>query len=670
MSTKTKIVNKIGFETPTAGNKPAKKTITALSKREMQMIDIGDGVMKPSLMKTLVTLQFLRTAKNATESEIHAKLDEAYAECKAHDEVLVLERIMLHIGDVSRHHNILREMGIKSTKGGAQERKIFRSILRWWEKNLPESFKKNIRVFAEFTLYENLMFYQITSDRNTGKIKEIERLFPMPDAVHQFLAERIRKGKDLNLIARHLPKYETGTKRTTRRKMKARRGEETYKWTTPKNKDWVEVNGKRVEPGTKVQITAGDIVRYSREKQAETLEKQEFVNSWIRSFCDVMDWTIADYKNFRKQQNTPEQKFSSKAVLGMAKSDFMEMLDRLTAGQRMRVARQIAYKDQAGMLQPKEKWGDLGKWYSEWENNQAKVAEKIREAAASGDEDAKKELKKQFKVKSTGMQSIDLLAKMYKGGMTDEQINNTYDSLIENMDLIANVFPVIDGSASMNRTVMHDGVNISYRQMVYTLAIAFATRNPVDEFRNTFGWFSNNFHIVGNSKFKDTRPNPYLARNSYMKKTKGGPVLKTEWTFTENFNSLRQSDPKEVASTNMFATIEYFVKLVQKGTFHVEDLPQAILFLSDNEYNTGKSPSEAQELAASIGWCPLLIFWGIQRLPDHLKREMEKSDNCLAIGGFSESALSQILRGIKTGTVNPQLEIWSIYNDRRYSVLK
>ena len=114
---------------------------------------------KPSLPKTLTTLQYLRTgAKSHGDKEIHPRLDEAYKECKSANMLTLFERVMLHIGDVSRQHNILREAGILSKTGGSQDRRTFRSIMRWWAKNMPSSFERNLQIFAEFTLYENLIF--------------------------------------------------------------------------------------------------------------------------------------------------------------------------------------------------------------------------------------------------------------------------------------------------------------------------------------------------------------------------------------------------------------------------------------------------------------------------------------------------------------------------------
>lgn len=627
----------------------------------------------PSMPKTLEVLQFLRTAKTANDGQIAKKLDEAYAECKKLGAVLVLERVMLHMGDVSRQHNILKEMGITSPTGGAQERKIFRSCLRWWEKNLPESFAKNLRLFAEFTLYENLMFYQNTTDRKTGKVLSTEVLFPMPKTVHEFLAAQIRAGKDLNLIAKHLPKITTGKGRVTKKKIKA--SKDVTKFELKKIKlpkvEWLKVNGKLVAD-LNISVNAGDVITYPRRKQSVTITKQEFVNGWIYDFCKVIDWTTEQYKAFRSTQNTPEQSFSSKKVLNVPKSDFMKLLDQLTAGQRFRVAKMVAYKDTAGKLQPKPKWEKLGEYYIEWEKGQEKVAEKLRVAAATGDTEAKKELMKEFKVKATGLQTIDILAELIKGqsgGMSDMQIDNTYQSLIEKMDLVANIFPIIDGSSSMTHSIRHKDVSLTYFDIVCAMCVAFSTRNPVEEFRNTYGWFSRNFTIAGRSKFVDERPNPYLAKAQFTKQVKDHEVLSPTKTFTENFKALKGANPGEVANTNMFASIEYFVKLVKDGKCHVEDLPQALLYLTDNENNTGLSPKEAVTLANSIGWRPLLVFWGIQNLPHGFAEQIKGVQNILLVGGFTEGALSQILRGIKTGSINPETELWSIYEDKRYSVL-
>lgn len=648
-------------------------TTSRTSTKRKPKLQVGSNTSsdKPRLPLTLEALQFLRTAKGKSDSLIHAQLDRAYSEVKKEGFELLLERILLHIGDVSRQHNVLKELGIKSQTGGAQERAVFRSILRWWEKKMPDSFIKNLKFIAEFTLYENLMFYQITTDRRKGTVLSEEILFPMPSIVQNFLASQIRAGADLRLIARHLPKYETGKSRVSKILVKAKKDKQEFSLTID-NREWIKVNGEKVN-GPKIKVKAGDVVTYPRQKKSNTLKKQVFVNAWIRDFCEVMGWTIAQYKDFRKKQDSAEQKFSNKEVLGMSKADFNEFLDKLTAGQRFRVAKMLAFKDESGKLGAKAKWQKLGEWYIEWEKNQEKVADSLRELAARGVEDPskKKELMTQLKVKSTGVQTVDLIVQLLSGKYSDTQVNNTYQSLIEKMDLIANVFPVIDGSGSMDANDVNvNGANLSRRLVAYTLAIAFSTRNPVEEFRNTFGWFSSNFHICGNSKYVDDRPNRYVSRAAYRRQVPEYAVLSPGKTFTDNLAAIKAADPQEVSSTNISSSLEYFMNLVDKGKCHLEDLPSALLFITDGENNSGTHPKLALMKASRMGWNPLVIFWGIKDLPYSITKELDKVQNVLLVSGFNESVLSQVLRNIKTGSIDSETELWAIYDDPRYSVIK
>lgn len=652
--------------------KAIKKTKTVSVTTEETKIDLSN---LPSLPETLTTLQFLRTAKNQSDSSIHTMLDKALAECKKNDCVLMLERIMLHIGDVARQHNLLSEMGIKSSTGGSKERSIFRSCLRWWEKNLPASFKINLHVFVEFTLYENLMYYQNKSDRKTGKIISQEIFFPMHAEVWNFLQTQIRQGKDLYFIARHLPKYyfENVKVRTTKKIVKLLKGQTNFKYRLPK-KAWVKINGEFVtsESGF-VTLNAGDIISYPRGFQKETTDRQAYIRNWIEGFCKVMGWSNEDYRKFRSTQNTPEQAFCSNSIKKMSDVEFDKFLNKLTTQQKNRVSKILVYKDKAsGKLVAKDKWKKLGEKYIVWEENQGKIGDALRKAAVSGDTKKTKELLKDFKIKSTGLQTLDILVEIVKGDLNDLQINNLYQSLIEKMSLIANVFPIVDGSDSMSRTV-DNGVagefSIPYRDIVYAMCIAFSTRNPVEKFRDTFGWFSKDFKIMGKSTYLNNAPNQFVDKTKYEKTVPEYKIISAGKTFTENLEAMRRADTKEYACTNMFSNIEFFVSLVKDGSHTVEELPVALLYLTDNENNTGLGPKDAITLAASIGWHPLQIFWGISQMPGYMKAELDETENCLYVGGFEESALSQILSGIKRGSINPQTELWSIYNDPRYSVL-
>lgn len=608
------------------------------------MTEVVKDTMK--LSNTLETLQFLRTAKTASEEQIHSALDKAFVELKTNGIEVMLYRLMFHIGDISRRHNIFKEFDITSEVGGSQERRVFRSCVRWMQKNTPDFLHENLKLIVEYTSYETLMYYQITTNRYLGDVISVEKLFIDSDYLFPFLKYEIESGVNLNLIARHLPKYTTGKQRTTKKQLVGKRGRTEFTWTLPKGKSWVKINGQLVT-GDKVIVNNGDIAEYPREKKSETLVKQSFINRWINDFCDFMDWSINDYKKFKSNQNTAEQKMSSLTVMNMSEEQFKSFLDSLTSGQRKRVVKSL--------LNPK--WGKLTTWYKAWEDEQSDLAQRIRNASNPTE---KANLMKDFKIKTTGDQTVDLLAELIGKGLNAQQVNNNYQSMIERMNIKHSVFPIIDGSGSMNSGFVHNGVSLTNRQVAYTMAIAFTTMNPNPRFRNTYGWFSQNFRIFGKSEYGDIFISVFKNTDKCVSHTK---------TFTENYRLLMESDPNEVSSTNMFASVEYFVNLVKTGRCTVEELPETLLYITDNEYNSGRSPKEAVTLANSIGWIPKLIFWGITTMSDSVKQELKNTPNALFVGGFNESCLSQILDGISKDTINPEDELWSIYNDVRYSII-
>jgi len=602
---------------------------------------------KMKLSKTLDVLQFLRTAKNSSDEIIHSLLNEAYAETSSNGVEEMLYRIMFHIGDISRKHNIFKEFEIDSEVGGAQERKIFRSCVRWMQKNTPEFLHNNLKLVVEYTSYETLMYYQVSTNRYSGDVLNVEKLFIDNQYLFPFLKSEIESGVNLNLIARHLPKYTTGKQRTTKKVLVGRMGKSEFNWTLPKGKSWVKINGFIVK-GDKITVKNGDVAEYPREKKSDTLTRQGFLNKWIKDFCGYMNWTIAQYKAFKSKQNTAEQKMSSMSVMSMTEDQFNVFLDSLTAGQRKRVVKSLG----------NSKWGELTKWYKAWEDEQSDLADRIRKATTPAEKAA---LMKDFKVKTTGDQTIDLLAEMLGKGLNTQQVNNNYQSMVERMNIKHSVFPIIDGSGSMDSSFTHNGVNITNRQVAYAMAIAFTTMNPNPRFRNTYGWFSQVFKVFGRSEYGDTYISMFKNVDKYVSHTK---------TFTENYRLLMETDPREVSSTNMFASVEYFVNLVETGRCTVEELPETLLYITDNEYNSGKSPKEAVTLANSIGWRPKLIFWGITTMSHSIKEELKYTPNGLFIGGFNESCLSQILDGISKDSINPEDELWAIYNDIRYSIIK
>ncbi len=583
----------------------------------------------------LNALQHLRTNKFLNDKELHPLLNKAWSEADYYgtEATIMFRRVLLHIGDISRQHNALKAIGIQSAKGGAGERANFRSILRWWETTLPMEFYSQLNTFADFTVLSNLIYDEVRTDRMKGILKHEERMNFDVQKIAEFFSRLIKTSKN-SLIARHLPKYSSGQYRTT--------------------------NGKR------------------RKKQEFTLIRERRIRGFINKVCEILGWDLKQYREYRKNQNTPEQLFSSGEIRNLSEDLVMKMFDRMTASQRFRVAHIIAKKTELGTLKAKEKWIEIGNLYIKWENNQTHVAEKIRNTENIDD---RAKVAKGFKVKATGMQTIDILAKIYDGNNTIEQVDNTYQALIEKMDLVGNIFPVIDGSGSMSHTIgdiawKYWGRNLQpyderYKNLrlfdiAAAMAIAFSTRNPNPDYKNSFGWFSGNFTIVGASKFVNTSPNQFVKGNEFINRSDGQPTISETYPFTKNLKRIINANPGHISSTNIGATIEYFVNFQKRTNISVEQLPSALLFITDNEGNHGMKPTEFMEYAATIGWHPLVIFWGLKT---NKMSQYADVPNCLFIGGFNESVLGQILRGIKSGSILPESELWSINDDKRYSII-
>lgn len=620
------------------------------------------------LKDTLLAIQLARTGKNLSDASLHPKLDAALKECKAQQKgtELVLMRALLHIMDVSRQHNILRRLGIKSDKGGAQERANGRSILRWMAKKMPKVFYDNLEIWVEFTNYGNLWYNQIRTERygSAGRAKSNETQSFDVNKVAAFVAQQIRKGQDLELIAKFLPAYKTGKNR--RRKVTITKDQD---WNT-KDRVNPKVNGQPVS-GT-VTVKLGDIITYSRPIGKDALARIARDKQIINAVRGAMDWTTVQYKEFRKKQNTAEQKFSSGEVADLTREEFYQLLDKLPSGQQYRVARMIVNKDRFGHLTPVDKWGSLGEWYIQWQQRQSDAAQEIRDAKASGDVVAQKAAEKKLKVKATGLQTIDLLAEMLSDKTSGQEIDNLYEALMKKMDFDVPVFPILDGSGSMRSSIAgyNPGLPPSYRgitmfDIAATMGVVFATNNPEPSLQCTFGWFSSDFKPVNHAVEGFSYGWTQSRRTTTATKQQ---VLRIKDSFSQNLARMRQSNGP-VSNTNAGAAVEYFVKLVQKGQLHVEQLPRVLLFITDSEWNTGMSPSEFVARAMDIGWMPLFIGWSLQS-GRTLFPNSDNVGNILNIGGFSEGVLTQIVRGIKNGSVHPQDELWALYDDPRYSVLK
>lgn len=639
-----------------------------------------------SLMPVLKAIGKLRIDKSGNYDFLHPLLDEALNHIQSlpkkyyNEYMTMFFRNLFFTFSIQRNHDLWKEGGIKSDPIGSQEFASGRVIYQWlWERfsHWMEDLD-NLRLFFEYSSWKLLTYNQLRTTKG-GTYKSPSKVTSYENTLHNIpvlaecIAQEIRANRNLSLLAKWIPKRNTGAKRTTKKivgkHIKLFKDLESFEYTTP-TKEWVKVNGEPVEPGSKVSVKKGDVISYPRELRPETVKRRNLDNKLVDAICTAMGWDVTQYNKFRSTHlaQTPEHLFSSGKILKFTKDDFHQWVDKLSSGQQHVVYRTLCYKDIDTLKPRSDKWGNLPGWMIEWDKKEQAVAQEVREAMAEGDDEKVKELtRSSAKTKTAGKQTIDLLADLVSGRLSSSQVENQHTNLLARMNMEVPVFTIIDGSASMTQSIVAGWAvdksavdpkytNLACIDIALALALTFMTTNPEPEFKESVMWFGSETHISGSSRFINTAPNPYLTHSRYNKVTKGR-IVDLKKGFVHNFNSLKQANPGNVSHTNVGQTIQTFLGCLEDG-LNPEQLPRVLLYLTDEEYNAGMPIKDALELANSQGWYPLVCFWGIRNTS---RLDQYKGiNNVLVVRGFSESVLTQVLRFINKGSVRMEDELWAI----------
>jgi hypothetical protein len=529
------------------------------------------------LKNTLRAVAALSINKTSQSKEMYMYLTEAWKEVK-HDPELVTMflRNLFFILSVQREHYLYKKKGIKGKPIGAQEFRSARIIYLWLLGNVKKWTKNNLHLFFEYCSWKLLLYNQVTttkgSRKNPATFVSHEHTIVKPKMLAKLIAKVIREqDPTLGLLAKWLPKIATGRYRynTVHVGKQLKPG---------KREVHGRVNGKRVN--SEIILKKGDVVTTKRKLTKPALDRREINMELINAICEQMDWSHSDYIAFRSNylKDTPEHLFSTKKIKNFTKQDFLSWLDKCSAGQQAVVARRLTNKKKDKLI-PNPFWGDLSDWYLEWNKKENKVAAQIRKEIVRGD------VRTKSKTKTTGMQTIDLLADLFAGNKTTNQINRLHTNLMTKIDCQVPVFCCIDGSGSMLSPMgsrSWAGMNIDkkfshlrYLDIAATLALTFMMLNPDESFRETFAWFSKKSHIIDRANFINKSLDTFL----YAKPQKVAPykILNFEKGFTYNLTAIKQANPMIASSTNLGAVIQQFLSF----NLNVEELPQILLFITD-----------------------------------------------------------------------------------------
>lgn len=653
-----------------------------------------DSVQLPH---TLRAIQQAKISKEANDAVLHPLLTAAIDELKKLSADVQQESITMFIRNlffcfsIQREHNYWKEDCIKAPVSGAQMRTAGRSILRWmhdnplmkeWLQRRDENgLLKEYKLVVEHANFGILFHNEITtgvmangkrvkgSKANPArKIKAEVQNTPLHIKV-QLSAQYVRAGKHLSLLARFLPKIETGKNRYTTLIVG-----QSYKGKSfdTKGKQWVKLNG--VQQDGKFDVKDGDVIRYPRPIGKDAKERIATDMLFIDAFCKEMGWSHKEYSAFRHQhmQNTPEHKFSSGTITSMNKEQFMKWLGSLSGGQQHVVSTHLVYANESKQLvaNPKGKWynTDLPQWCLEFNRKEEKVAKQARELMDKGDtEGAKRLVEAKAKTKTAGVQSIDLFTDLMTQKKSVQEIDTAYTVLTTKMNMVVPVYCCVDCSGSMGSTIRINNLDIPMLDVALVLALTFMLTNPIKELGESCMWYGGEAEFTGVTKYKyQDLSNRYVVREKLA--TEARKIIDRTKGFYWNFHSLKSANPGLVANTNPGKVIETFIQLIERSQMKTEDLPQVLLFLTDDCGNSGMSPREFMAKANSIGWNPLFVFWGIQDTRN--LKQYEGAPNVLVERGFSENSLSNILQFITKGSINMYDSLWSVYDNPAYQAVK
>ena len=654
-----------------------------------------DGVV---LNHTLVAIQQLKISKTVDDRTLHPLLDKAMTELSLvnaamHDIAMTMFiRNLAFAFSVQREYNYWKESGIKAPVSGGQMRNVGLSIERWMNTNKimtkwltkrnEDGYLMNMNLIVEHFGYEFFLKNQVTtgaapsygakkikaSKANPSRTIKIEKQSTPRELVCDLLTQNIRKNTSLSLIARHLPKITSSTCNYTTLVV----GKDIVgtKFNST-GKTWCKLNGIEQELNSTFDIKVGDIIRYPRKRGNDSMERIARDMVIVEGVKTRMGWSNSQYEEFRHIhiQNTPEHKFSSNTITAFDEESFIKWLGKLSGGQQRVVSTHLCYADANKNLvaNPKGKWYDtsLPQWYLKFMRKEEKVAQQARDLMAVGDIEGAKNIVMRggSKIKTAGVQSIDLFKDLMQRKKSTQEIDTAYTVLTTKMEMLVKSYCCIDGSGSMDSSVDIDGTHIPMIDIAIVLALTFMLTNPSLELGDSCMWYGSEASFTGVTKYKrDITGNRFVS--TPLSTTEARKVIDRTKGFKWNFDSLKSANPGHVSNTNPGQVVETFMNIVSRSEMKVEDLPQVLVFITDDCGNTGMSPQQFMARAATIGWSPLFVFWGIQdtRSLDQYKN----APNVLVERGFSENSLTNILRFISKGSINVYDSLWSVYENPAY----
>lgn len=577
----------------------------------------------------------------------YGSLDAAWAEVQDSKEKReMFFSILFSIGDITaRQHNIFRKNKIDG--GGSSNREAFIAIVKWLkEKNYPQ-FKKFLQahLFNEYVSFDVLLTNRVkTKKGKKGKIS-VEGITNSLSGSTEYLNDLAKFCADVikgnNPAEKHfLSKFLT-LPRLSKRKAHKRMLAETRQVMKAKEKFLTLVS---------------DLAGLPYVTKTTHKEFSGYV-AWRRPYLGDIESVL----------------FSTKKIKEFDKEEFKNWLNTIPSSARYRVRRRLL--DASDKC--REKWGDMGKWFLEWEKfkdtKQAEVRvveEKVRQGTATEDEKAGLVKTKNEAKVTVGAVNFDKLFTEIVSGNVDKL---KIQPFLDKVNLPYNTLVFVDDSGSM-RGSRHNGITaFDFATFMATICL---TKNPDDVGRSMIGYYSREARLYATMTSRSSQPNT-IMRGKVTAVNE--PLIDPNLHFLDNLKRIREFSHSIMTSngTNISAIPDYLYKQLKDDSTMLEQLQNFPVWtiISDGNFNNGGSPEASindfmRKCEMYFGFKPFIIAIDVASTSSALVSRFSGIENFMFIPP-NPAQIEQLLTNFRDMDVMDVFTpLQSLHRSSRYELVR
>lgn len=581
---------------------------------------------------------FQMASKGASISQ--SLLNDAWNECKDSNQKAVLLSILFSIGDITgRQHNLFES---KVESGGNAQREVFRdNIIPFLNKITTKSKKLELmKLITEYTVMDNIFATRVVTKKKTNSyIKTINMIevFGMKNVV-EYAVDIINNGSTFEKMC--LSKFISRPRFSKR----------------SKSKQMLDETKKVMKLKSDLIEGISDLCKFEVENKGTYIDFKGFYK-WRRKYLNMNEAYL----------------FSSGKIKTFDKEEFIKWIDSCPSDARFRVRNRVLFDESA-------KWGNLGKWFKEWEefkekaqSEQRVLETKVKEGIATEEDAAKlKIVKKQAKVNTGSINFINL----FKEIMNDSVDKVKVQPFIDKVNLPYNNLVIMDDSGSMNSS--WSGMPFRPCDLGAFIATISLMKNPSAEGRNLLGLFAHDCRMYNGFNKQNISTNSLMVGRNISTETK--PLIDSEAHFLDNFKTLRSFLRAACinGSTNISSIPDYLNRWVQGDNSRLEQLTAFPIWtlISDGEFNNMYSPESSmndfmRKCQNYFGFKPFIILIDVSnRVNDASILKFSGIDNLMYLPP-NPAQIEMFLTNFRDmDTFDVYTPLQSVYRSKRYSYIR